>query len=780
MMESMDGSISRVMWSGTSKWDPAGEAYSIIKLANGSTVKGKMSEPKVGWNYRFFGEWKPQKGGYGDAFEFSAFEPLVDRSTAGQAEYLATFVDGIGRTKSAALVEALGVDTLDILRTDPGRALSVPGITQGIVDAIVEHFGRQQIDPIAFARLTDIFNSGEHRISRKTIEQIVKDFGSNAPDKVLKNPYLLLTYPRIGWKLADSFAMTTAQYDPCGVERQKAAIAEAVEQVLLEGHTFAVIAEVEAKTYSLIGMMPDMMAIEAAAEEGAIIIDGEAISVPRVWEAESEIARHLARISANATPLDFELSREGLAGDQIAAIDVIQNNGVCLLIGPPGCGKSYTIAKVVRSLKDNGIESVRIVAPTGKAAKRASELLEKVGKFPVGCIPSTTIHKALSPVHSTAPSGVPSESAKFGRGRDAFDFGHDEDDPLDCQYLIIDESSMVDVKLGASLLAAVPSGCRVVFVGDENQLPSVGPGSMLRDLIEAGLPTALLTEIKRSDGGGRVVKACHAIKDGREPEPAPEISLPTENWVHIEHSDPAAISRTIVELHDMVREGQDPKWRIQVISAQKSKHAFACDHLNYLLSQKLNPPSPSDQSNENFAPPFRVADKVIRVKNGVVDQLNPARFDDAADYDWDGKSWDVEECPIVNGDMGTVLDIVQESRGASVIVLLRDPERIVRIPYSEHNLNLAYAVTVHKAQGSGFPVTIMPVHTAFHWDSRSNTGLFCRELFYTGISRAEEILVTVGQWAAVRAAIGRKTVGNRRTRLQQLVTPIFREMEISA
>jgi exodeoxyribonuclease V alpha subunit len=382
-------------------------------------------------------------------------------------------------------------------------------------------------------------------------------------------------------------------------------------------------------------------------------------------------------------------------------------------------------------------------------------------------VPCTTIHKALSPTPNTGAEGVPAKEAKFRRGREEFGFGRNESTPLEDQIIVIDECSMVDVKLMASFLRAVKPGTRLIIVGDPNQLPSVGAGSVLRDLLAAGVPHVELTQIRRSDGGGRVVRACHAIKDGRVPEPADEISLPTENWIHIELSDPNEIAAKITDIHRELKAlGADPMWDVQAISAQRGKLAFGCDALNGRLSSYLNCPSPirTDRDDDYERIGFRPGDKIVRTANGVADELRESDGFEAAEFYWRGEEWKASPCPVVNGDMGEVLDIVTEPK-PGIVVRFRDPERLCRLPLGEHNLVQAYAMTVHKCQGSGFPFVVVPVHQAFYWDAKRGTGLFSRELLYTAISRAERLLVTVGQWSAVVAAVGRKTVHQRQTTL---------------
>jgi len=769
-METLDGTITRVVHHKASKYNPSGTPFLIARLDSGSSIAGEMRKPVEGAAYRFWGEWEPGKNGYPPTFRFTSFEPVVERSASGAEQYLAAHVEGVGRAKASALADHFGADTLDVLRTEPDRALEVRGINERIVEAIREHFTEATLDPVAYAKVVDLLSKGGHKVPRKVVKALLRDFGSDAPRLIVENPYILCAYPGVGWKTADSFALGTAKYAANGIERQKAAIVEAITAITNEGHTFATRPEIQAAAYRLIQMEPTFEAWRLLLLDKDIEGDGTRYSTPALWHAEAYVADRLATLAAEAQPLPIALDPTGLADDQAAALATIQDNGVALLIGPPGTGKSYTVARVVKPLANAGL-SVRVVAPTGKAAKRAAELLAGAG-VDAEIVPSTTIHKALGTVMSSEDDAGPSQAeAKHGRGRESFGFVHGEAEPWPEDVIVVDETSMVDVRLAAALLAAVAPGSRVLFVGDENQLPSVGPGSVLRDMIRGGIPTASLTAIKRSDGGGRVVKACHAIKDGREPQPATALAPPTENWLHIEEDDPQRIADLIVDLHRQASE-RDPYWDFQVVSAQKGKHPFACDALNRKLSELLNPSFPPGAPIDEREP-FRPGDKVIRLKNGTAETLltvPPAGG--RGDWEFQGIRYLIgEKAVIVNGDMGTVQGIQIDGDKSWVVVRFRDPYRLCRLPYGDHNLAQAYAVTVHKAQGSGFPVVIVPCHGSFFFDQRSGAGLWCRELFYTAISRAEQVLVTVGQWAAIRTAIGRQTVHRRRTRLAGLLKP---------
>jgi exodeoxyribonuclease V alpha subunit len=839
-MECIEGTLSRIISHKPGKYNPGGVPYLIAKLTNGEIVKGECYKPILGERYQFAGEWRDQKGRDERAFCFFACEPLVDQSVSGTLHYLKTFVPTIGLVKAVAIVDSLGPEALLMLRMDPEVIRRVPKLTAENFEAVIKHFtNRLTIDPAAYSRLVDLFK--EHKIGEKTIKRLLQDWGASAPDIITENPYKLLAYPRLGWQLVDAFALVTVKYEHDGTERHKAAIIEALERLSNQGHTYGSRLDIEQVAFGFLGARPSDAAFRALirnewiiSEEwvarraelldsfGGVVPAAEMderlkqaigllelppsgrFAIPKLYEAERTIAGRLAALSAAAKPLSFTLTSERLNEDQRVAADNVRSHGVSALVGAPGTGKTFTITDIIKTVRSHGISKIKVVAPTGKAAKRASEMLAGAG-ITSSAVPCSTIHKALSPIPISGSVGASAATAKVNRARESFGFGHNAQNPIEVGFLVIDEASMVDVKLAASLLEAVPLGARVVFVGDANQLPSVGPGSFLRDIIDAGIPTAVLTKIQRSDSAGRVVHACHAIKDGGVPQPAERIELPVANWVHIEHADPDDIAQEIVGLHEASKRFPDLLWDFQVVSAQKTRLAFACANLNQMLSAKLNPPpeaeagmpphrpggeSPSfvlataagspaegtEASEEESGAAFRIGDKVVRTKNGLCDLMVEADPDkDHIDWRWDGKPWSMRETMVVNGDLGQVVDIVVDpvEEQTFVVVRFRIPDRLCRLAYGESHLIQAYAMTVHKMQGSGARYVIVPVHSAFYWDNKTYTGLWCRELIYTAISRTEELLVTVGQFSAIRSAIERKTIGQRRTRLVEMCREAF-------
>jgi exodeoxyribonuclease V alpha subunit len=785
-LDSIDGILRRISFHKPSKFDPAGRPYLIAQLANGTTVKGKMRSPIEGESYRFWGEWKEDKTGkYGPAFEFTGFEPVVERSAAGIADYLRTHIRGLGSVKAERIVETFGDDTLDVLRKSPERLTEVDGLTTTIREAIAEHFGEHlKYDPAAYGKLIEMF--ADYRVGKRIVERLLKDFGSDAPDLVRDNPYVLMAYPRVGWKTVDALATGRLGYDRDGIDRHAAAIVEALESLGMDGHSVASEVEIEVAASNLVGGRIKASAWTMLEGSGAIVQGrderGITYALASLADAERTIAEQVACLQASAGPLGFALTvdDDGLGDDQKAAAELIANHAVAILSGPPGTGKSFTIARVLGRMTANEVGKIRVVAPTGKAAKRAAELLAKVPG--AAGIPATTVHKALGMVPAGAEEeGIPEEVAKAGRGQSAMGFMHGPGCPLDVDVLVVDETSMLDSRLAAALFSALKPGTRLILVGDQNQLPSVGPGSVFRDLIAAGVPSAELLQIRRSDGGGSVVRACHAIKDGRVPAPADRVDLPTLNWVHVEIDDPNEIAHRIVDLHTAPKT-LDRVWDVQVVTPQKAKLPIACDNLNRLLSAALNPMAhgmtpgglqfdpATGEPIEESGPPFRPGDKVVRVKNGAVDEMVPAddREDDDDTIAWQAKRWKLRPTEVVNGDMGEVAGMAEKTPGGGVthvVIRFRNPERLVRLTIGNAHCQQAYALTCHKAQGSGFPYVIVPVHRSFYWDTRNHKGIFSREWLYTAISRAEQLLVTVGQWGAIEAAVGRRTVDQRRTGL---------------
>ena len=795
--ESTEGYIVRVKSHKPSKYSRTGMPYLVALLDTGETVMGEMAKPEraeadiTDERYRFFGARQADRLDPGaTVFRFDQFEILIDASANGMAEYLSRHIDGIGKSKAKSLVTAFGADTIQILRTEPARAAEVPGITGELAEAIRKHFEEEvRFDPVAYAKLIAML--ADFKVPHKLIGNLLRDWGSNAPEVIREHPYRLLRYPRMGWDTVDAFAMQVAQYEAKGVDRQEAAILEALARATDEGHTITTKMEVEGIAFDLIRSRPDDSTWAALIDDRRIALSDNQESVgvsfametriapPKLDAAERYIAARLRLLAAHARKLTVDVDAiEDLSPAQRDAIRLNVERGVSVLIGHPGVGKTWTLSRYIKYIYQSGIRGIRIMAPTGQAAKKAKQMVREVMGGLGEEIPSTTIHKALGIGPSDDDEDVPEDSAKVGRGRKQFGFQHSEDNPLEGQVFIIEEVSMVDVCLFAAVLAAIPIGSTVFIVGDPEQLPSVGPGSVLRDLRDGGVPMALLTEILRSDGGGTIVRACHSIRAGRRPVPAQKLSLPTDNWIHIPAATPAAIQETVVGLVAKVQAGSrlnlDVIWDVQVVSAQYKVPFFGCNDLNDRLSFQLNRRA-TQLTGDGDDLRFRAGDKVIRRKNGIVDEMISFHADGLERPDWtwshpethEGDEWMFRETTVVNGDIGICEDVVTSAKGAWAVVRFINPDRLCRLPIGKCHLQRAYATTVHSVQGSGYKYVIIPVHKSFMFNAYKGFGIWCCELFDTALSRAEMIAITVGDEDAIWLACGRRTLYGRKTRLVQ-------------
>lgn len=421
-----------------------------------------------------------------------------------------------------------------------------------------------------------------------------------------------------------------------------------------------------------------------------------------------------------------------------------------ILGGRPGTGKTFTLARILAK-----VPSARsaVAAPTGKAAVRITESLQSAG---VSGIRATTIHSLLGP----------SRDEDSGQ----WSFEHNEDNPLDLDWIFVDEASMVDTQLAASLLEARKPGCRIMFIGDVNQLAPVGYGAPLRDGIAAKLPYGELTEIRRN--AGRIVRCCHGIIDKHRFEPSPRIDLEAEqpeNLLHVERSDPSTQIDAIKGMLERFREGMelverriDPVWDCQIIVPVNEKSPLGRVKLNPILQGFLNPGGETVTGN-----PFRVGDKIVCGKNGWFPiQPHPLKLGLKDGGPWNEIQKD-EKVYVANGEQGKVLAV----QPTYTVARLWLPDRLVRIPKGESNQDengepqgngcdweLAYVISCHKSQGSQWPVTITVA------DAYPGARMLCdRSWLYTALSRAEILGITVGQRSVIDGMCRKSHLRNRKT-----------------
>lgn len=784
-MEVLEGRIDRIIYHKPSDFSPAGNHYLIAQFShglNGSTessiIKGELNQVVYGWQYKLYGNWVDSDRG--KAFVFGSFEPVIPRSQEGMADFLSRSVPEIGKVRARQIVDHFGDQAFEVLRTDPGRLAEIKGMTVKVREAVESWFSSDNalnIDPAAYARLYDLLSS--IRPPRRVIASLLKNFGSNAPQFIAEHPYKLLDYPGMGWQRVDKFAIEVLKYNPKGIDRHERAIIEVLCRNSEYGHTKIDLPTLYADCQSLLGMMLVREALQGAIKDGLITIDSSNyVSSMKLYSSELSIADEIARLRSNPDPdLGFDLSDDILEDEQRLIPDMIRRNPVSIISGVPGSGKSTSISVIIKRLVDHGIGDILVSAPTGKASKRNDELIRNLD-LPIS-VPCMTIHRALGGKPSSEEEeGIPEEEARMNRGRKRFAFEYNKENQLPYKVFIVDESSMLDISLGSQLLEAIPDDARIIFVGDRHQLPSVGPGSFLRDLLAAGIPSVMLEKPRRNSG--TIAQSCYWIKEGKNPDPS-RIMLESEgqsNWTHLEVNGDEKILRIILDIHANYigkNSRELAKRNLQVVSPEK-KNTLGCNNLNRLLGSIVNPSETpllaakhgTSQGDEDTG--VRTGDKIVRLKNNLVKSLlKPFDVDDDLESEpkfttFDGHSYIVSQAYVVNGDGGEVVGF----KGGEIVVRFSNPDRLCLLPKSDSRIGLAYALTVHKCQGSGFPIIIMPL-TDFYWNSRENVGLFSRELLYTAFSRPQERLITVGRIAEAYKAISRVTVNYRKTRLIEMI-----------
>ncbi len=407
---------------------------------------------------------------------------------------------------------------------------------------------------------------------------------------------------------------------------------------------------------------------------------------------------------------------------QNKALQTVQQNKLSLLIGYPGTGKT-TITREIVSWAKSQDYSIALASPTGKAAHVLSEACN---------YPASTIHRLLQP----------QVSKKHGKLQ--FHFSYDSDNQLPYTFIIIDECSMIGNDLMSSLLQAIdPETTKVLLVGDAAQLPSVQPGNVLHDLIACDMiPCVELTEVFRHSGS--IVNFCTAIRKNMPYDLPKTLDVEAgQNYIHIECNNPQVIHDTIVKLAtvNMPKRNYNATKDVQILSPVNSKTVLSCDALNESIQTIVNPQAPQDCIENSV---FRLGSKVINTKN----------IYDAVSADNNSKEM------ILNGDMGKIIDLQGDKK--SMIVQFENPMRKIILSKYKHYLKLAYTLTVHRSQGSQFPVVILPVHSTFAYN-------YNRALLYTAVSRAQKILITVGQRIAIKQAVRSVGVYNRRTFLSQKI-----------
>jgi exodeoxyribonuclease V alpha subunit len=683
-----------------------------------TTIIGNLSGINPGESLKLTGKWVHNKR-FGEQFQVETFEVTVPATLLGIQKYLASgLIKGIGPIMSERIVEKFGLHTLEVIEKKPERLSEVEGIGPKRISMIRKTWEEQkEIKEIM------IFLQG-HGVSAAYSAKIYKQYGSQSIERVRENPYRLAhDIYGTGFITADKIAQNLG-IDRNSVIRAKAGLIYVLNQLTEEGHVYYPENQLIHKAREILHVDEEIIfqAVRELSKEKEFFLedldpDGHlraAYLVP-FYVAETGVAQRLINLKespSNIRPIHPEKAIEWvqqklnieLAQRQEEAVLLAANSKVLIITGGPGTGKTTLITAILRIFQQLKLR-VLLAAPTGRAAKRMNEA--------TGC-EAKTIHRLLA--YSPQKGG----------------FKKDQEDPLEADVVIIDETSMVDTLLMHHLLKAIPSHAHLILVGDVDQLPSVGPGNVLKDIIRSGRFTVVtLTEIFRQARESMIVVNAHKVNQGQFPV-LKEIDKPEEtDFRFIQEEDPEKILQNILDLCSEKIPGQyrfHPLREIQVL-APMHKGTIGVTNLNIELQKRLNPgPSGITRGTWNF----RLGDKVMQIVNN---------------YDKD----------VFNGDIGWISKIDSEEREVTIDFDGRP------VPYDYSDLDeivLAYAVSVHKSQGSEYPVVILPVVTQHYL-------LLQRNLIYTGITRAKKLVVLIGTKKALAIAIRNNKPQRRYTLLSE-------------
>jgi exodeoxyribonuclease V alpha subunit len=683
------------------------------------TVLGSFTNLVVGESLVCYGVWTrhPQ---WGPQMQMHHYETLRPATAAAIEKYLGSgMVRGVGPVMAKRIVKKFGADTLEIIEKKPRKLLLVEGIGEKKLGQIKEAWAAQNE-----IRNIMIFLQG-HGVSPTYAVKIYKTYQGRSIDIVERNPYQLAAdIWGIGFKTADQIAQNIgfALDDPRRIEAGvEFALNEAVET---GGNAYLTREELVQTAGELLGDGDIESAIDALVSANRLVeeeaemlgVKEAAIYVPSLYAVEKGIATRLQRLVAYRslfpdTPkadawLDKVLEKNGvpLSEEQREAVKLALSSRAMVLTGGPGTGKTTTTKAIVAAFHALN-KSVYLASPTGRAAKRLTEVTGYAAK---------TIHRLLA--------YDPSARA----------FKHNADEQLSCDVLLVDEASMLDMVLANAVLRAVPPEAQLILVGDVDQLPSVGPGNVLRDLIESGaVPVARLTQVFRQAAMSTIITNAHRINKGEFPSlPKPSETDKDFVFVSAEEAEEVAAKAVAVVAKSLPKRGYRAA-DIQVLTPMQRGSAGAA-YLNSRLQEVLNPPRPERLEVARGQRIFRVADRVIQMRNNY-------------------------EKGVFNGDIGTVAHIDHEQE----LVFVGFPDGEISYEFSElDELSLAYALSVHKSQGSEFPVAVIALHTQHY-------ALLQRNLLYTAITRAKKFAVLVGNKRAVAIAVKNDKQAARHTRLKE-------------
>lgn len=719
-MKKLDCTIERITYQSEETGYHVLQA--VVEVPGGDdeevTVVGVLPEVSQGEAIRVYGDWYVHPR-YGPQFRADSFERIYPTTLAGIERYLGSGVlKGIGPVLAKRIVGTFGEDTLDVLDQNPERLREINGIGRSKLEKIRKSWVEQK----AVQKLMIFLQS--QGISTRIAYKVHKAYGERAMEILEENPYLLARdIYGIGFLTADRIAMQLG-IKPDSPGRIHAGLLHALQQAVSDGSVYLRKGQLLGKAVELLKLNEEVLrphvddmirnqevASEPLGEEGE---KDHAVYLVPLFEAENGLAFHIrqmlsspgSRLARHRIPSSVDIAEAAgveLTGKQLHAVDLALTSKVSILTGGPGTGKTTTLRLLVDRMVSAGLK-VSLASPTGRAARRLSEAAGH---------PASTIHRLL------------------GYSPDGF-FAHDENDPLDVDLLVIDEASMLDTMLAYQLLRAVDPASHLLFVGDANQLPSVGAGDVLRDMIQCGvIPTTHLDSIFRQEAGSLIIENAHRIQRGELPffsEDAADFYL-----FKTEKADRAAeLILDLVKNRIPSKFGLDPLSDIQVL-APMYRNPAGIDHLNEILQEQLNPLPPGVKTSGIPAARLRLGDKVMQIRNNYQKE-------------------------VFNGDIGILEQVDREDQE---VMVRFDDDRFTAYDFSElDELTLAYCISVHKSQGSEYPCVVLPVLT-------SQYIMLQRNLLYTAVTRAKQLVVLVGTKKAIAIAVRNNRAAERNTALKE-------------
>lgn len=767
--EELIGEFKSTIWSNGSETDRL-VIGTFIPRDNDNERDEVMVKCKTGTDqlvpgmpYRLFGRWENHHK-YGPQFAVSNYVKAEPLSRKGIIAYLQQNVTGIGPKIAGQLYDEYGDEAVRKLRQHPKHVAGIiKGLSEKIAIEAAEHLQAIVETEETKIELTNLLAG--RGFSHKLIDKCIEVWGTHAPHVIKRDPFTLLIrrFPGCGFNRGDALYKDLG-LNPHRLKRQAICIWYLLKSSM-DGHTWHDIHHVRVKSQGLIGgTTPNYEgALRLAVRAGMLVIKRDHNG--QAWIAEAAHAKSEERVRERiATLRDLEslewpdvTAMESLSEHQREQATKALSGPVGILVGTPGTGKTYTAAAITKAIvEQHGAWNVAIAAPTGKAGVCCTAAISQYGLE----IEATTIHRLL---------GVQKE----GYDGNGWTFIHNAANPLPYRYVIIDEVSMLDTDLAANLFDAIAPGTHVLLIGDPYQLPPVGHGAPLRDMIEAGLPCGELTEIRRNSGDG--VLLCRDIKEGRQFWASRVLSHQAgRNVLHIEASKPPLALRKLEQLIQSVPGELNPIWDIQVLCAVNEKSEVSRKNLNQRLQSLLNPAGEQVQGNR-----YRVGDKVICLKNAMLPLLaeDGAKVDPEDFVDDLGNESDEDEVKefVANGELGEVVHIEPKL----IHVLFPQPRRRVLVPLGKpdedttkeekSSFDLGYAITVHKAQGSQAPITITMA---------AESTVCSREWWYTALSRFSKMSIVIGGRATINRQCQKQSLKGRKTFLRELITEAKREVEL--